>query len=64
MTVKAKTKRRANGDIYRALYIELDEETYEALLEEKQRLRTTYANVITRALRKHLPQQNPQATEE
>lgn len=50
----ARSKLRANGDIYRALYIELDEETYQRLLQEKKAKNTTYARVITDALHSHL----------
>ena len=58
MTTFPKIKQRANGAFYRSIYIELDDETYMALAHEKNTHGTTYAHVITAALRAYFDNQN------
>lgn len=45
-----RSKARADGQIYRSVYVELDEDTFQILLAQKQKAKGTYAEVITRAL--------------
>lgn len=52
--MSAKKVRRADGEIKRAIYVEVDEEVYDLLLTHKQRTNTTYSHVVTCALRKYL----------
>ncbi len=52
-TRKLTGKKRASGRIVRPVYIELDEELYEALRAEKEQTRTTYSTIIRKALAAH-----------
>lgn len=45
-----RSKARADGQIYRSVYVELDEDTFQILLAQKHKAKGTYAEVITRAL--------------
>lgn len=52
--MSAKKVRRADGEIKRAIYVEVDEETYELLMRHKHQTNSTYSRIIQTALREYL----------